>query len=49
MARASDVRDVFVGGRAVVRDRRLLTADLDAVVAEADAQRTALLARVPLA
>ncbi len=48
-ARASDVRDVFVGGRAVVRDRRLLTADLDAVVAEADVQRTALLSRVPLA
>jgi cytosine/adenosine deaminase-related metal-dependent hydrolase len=48
-ARAGDVRDVFVAGRPVVRDRRLLTADLAEVVAEADEQRTALLSRVPLA
>lgn len=33
---ASDVRDVMVDGRFVMRDRRVLTLDEAAVVAEAD-------------
>lgn len=43
--RADDVRDVIVAGRPVVRDRRLLTGDVDAIAAEAERQQAALLAR----
>jgi cytosine/adenosine deaminase-related metal-dependent hydrolase len=42
---ASDVSFVLVGGRVVVGDSRLRTADEAAIVSEAETQRVALLAR----
>ncbi len=47
-ARAGDVETVVVDGRVVVADATLLTADERAVVATAEAERTALLARAAL-
>jgi 5-methylthioadenosine/S-adenosylhomocysteine deaminase len=44
-ARAADVRAVLVGGRVVVRDGRLLTLDVGAVLEEAREQRSRLLCR----
>ena len=41
----TSVRDVMVGGRFVVRDRRLLTVDLPALAASAEALRSRMLER----
>ena len=40
------VSDVLIAGRVVVRDRRCIAVDVDALRAEAVARRDALLARV---
>ena len=45
-ARASDVTDVFVGGKQVVRARKLLTLDADALAAQAAGEARRVLARV---
>jgi 5-methylthioadenosine/S-adenosylhomocysteine deaminase len=42
---ASDVSDVVVDGRVVVRDGQLVHARLEAILADAEAQRRLLLAR----
>jgi 5-methylthioadenosine/S-adenosylhomocysteine deaminase len=47
-AEASDVRDVLVDGRFVVRDRRLLTASEPAIRRAADRARDRLVARARL-
>lgn len=44
-ARASDVRTTIVDGRVLMRDRQLLTIDVDAVVRELDERMPALLDR----
>lgn len=46
-SRASDVRTVVVGGELVVHDRRLLTADLDEIIADAHSVAPALLRTQP--
>ncbi len=46
--RSDDVSHVLVGGRVVVADSRLLTADENLIRAEAEAQRAALLGRAGL-
>jgi 5-methylthioadenosine/S-adenosylhomocysteine deaminase len=45
-ARASDVTDVLVDGRPVVRDRRLLTLDAPRLAAQAQAEVRRVLERV---
>lgn len=45
-ARASDVRHVIVDGQPLVRDRNVLTLDVDAVVADARARARAVFARL---
>lgn len=44
---ASDVRDVVVDGRVVVRDRRLMTADTGEIVANVSRQMSRLAQRIP--
>ncbi|HSD46995.1 MAG TPA: 5'-deoxyadenosine deaminase [Pyrinomonadaceae bacterium] len=47
-ATASDVKDVIIDGREVMRDRKLLTLDEAEVIAEANSQAELLLARAGL-
>ena len=48
-AEAGDVMHVFVDGQQLVRDRRLIRADLDAILNDAESAATELLARAGLA
>jgi 5-methylthioadenosine/S-adenosylhomocysteine deaminase len=45
--RATDVRDVVIDGRVIVRDRQLLTMDIDGALRDAQARANRLFARLP--
>jgi 5-methylthioadenosine/S-adenosylhomocysteine deaminase len=44
--KAADVEDVFINGRQIVKDRRVLTLDTAAVLAQAEQYRTRILAAI---